>query len=362
MSNLKKRNSSFELLRIISMFMIVIHHFTYHGTMWSQYSSTNHAFNAAGAYFVLLGKTGVDIFVMLGAYFLVDKRFNFRRPISLILTTLLYSFTIFLIIYSCLPKLLEPTHMTLLKALLPFPIPNGYWFVNSYIFMLICMPFLNKIINSFSKRRIKQLIITLTILWSIVPTLLAILPTKPDFSTDSIGFSGGTFFLLLYLIGAYIKKNGRDIRTSKSLFYLVCIIIFSVFLTSLGVQTRQSFKVLSLVSTIFNPISLIVAIFIFSFFTKFNFHSVLINYISGSMFGVYLIHDNTFLRPYIWKQLVNASKITQANSFISFALVSSIEVFVICLMIDIIFRRILLKWPLKELTQLISNLFTKIFK
>ena len=67
----KKRNFSFELLRVFSMFFIVAHHYAFYGT----FNRTNFVFSHVSALRVnlillFLGKVAVDIFVMIGAYFL----------------------------------------------------------------------------------------------------------------------------------------------------------------------------------------------------------------------------------------------------------------------------------------------------
>ena len=66
---IKKRNSSIELLRILSMFLIVIHHYAVHGTL-PCYSSFNPSISASlriNLFLHVLGRLGVVIFVMIGA-------------------------------------------------------------------------------------------------------------------------------------------------------------------------------------------------------------------------------------------------------------------------------------------------------
>lgn len=124
MSVKKTRNSSFELLRILSMFAIVIHHFALKSTLDGSFYSLKYA-NALkiNLFFHYLGKLGVVIFVMIGAYFLCNKKFNFRRPISLTVITAFYSFAIYLIIKATLPEFVWGND-TLTRILLPFPLPS----------------------------------------------------------------------------------------------------------------------------------------------------------------------------------------------------------------------------------------------
>lgn len=59
--NLMKRNSKFELLRILSMVMIIMSHYQLYGKVRFEYSKI----------LAPLGQIGVGIFVMISAYFLV---------------------------------------------------------------------------------------------------------------------------------------------------------------------------------------------------------------------------------------------------------------------------------------------------
>ena len=122
-----RRNSSFELLRIISMFAIVLHHYAYHGTFnWHQYSIANLPTLRINMIILLFGKLGVDLFVILGAYFLSQKSYSVRRPIKLVTITVFYSFLIFGLLKLLFPKSVDET---VSQLLLPIPLPSGYWFV-----------------------------------------------------------------------------------------------------------------------------------------------------------------------------------------------------------------------------------------
>ena len=65
------RNSAIELLRIISMIMIVFHHFAVHGgfDFGASLSPTHFWYN-----FILMGgKIGVNVFVLISGYYLIDN-------------------------------------------------------------------------------------------------------------------------------------------------------------------------------------------------------------------------------------------------------------------------------------------------
>ncbi len=68
----RHRQSNIELLRIISMILIVAHHFSVHGGF--DFSSTSFSVNRLYIQFLAMGgKIGVDIFVIISGYFLITS-------------------------------------------------------------------------------------------------------------------------------------------------------------------------------------------------------------------------------------------------------------------------------------------------
>jgi hypothetical protein len=92
-----------------------------------------------------------------------------------------------------------------------------------------------------------------------------------------------------------------------------------------------------------NPIIIIQTISFFLIFTTFNFKSKIINKISKTTLGVYLIHDNDFVRVRIYRILkINNGPIT-SYSFILYILIISIFIFTVCSIIEMI-RQLIFKF------------------
>ena len=74
----------------------------------------------------------------------------------------------------------------------------------------------------------------------------------------------------------------------------------------------------------------------FIYFIDVKFKSKLINFISSSVLGIYLIHENDLLKRYIWRGIFpNAN---YANFPYIHALIKVLCIFIICLIIDVIKR------------------------
>lgn len=361
MTKRSSRNSSIELLRILSMFAIVIHHYALKSTLdWNPYYQKYSGALKVNVFLHYFGKLGVVIFVMIGAYFLCEKRFNFKRPVNLMVITAFYSFLIYIILKLAFPEGIWGND-SLIRVLLPFPLPSGYWFVYAYIVMLFAMPFLNIIINNLSRKKLLLLIVGLIILWSLLPIGINLFSDKPDTTVDDFGYTPATYFFLIYFVSAYIRKySGRILNSKKYTAWssVVCLVLAS--LISMAAINQKTFNGITDLFDVDSPLALITAIFIFSYFKNNHFESRIINYIAGSMFGVYLIHENSFMRPILWQRIFSSIKYADSGlHYLLFGLLGSTIVFIGAILIDIVIRRIIFNNLLNSITEIVSKLLKK---
>lgn len=360
----KSRNSSIELLRIFSMFAIVMHHYAVKSTLnWDPYYQKYSGALKVNVFLHYFGKLGVVIFVMIGAYFLCEKKFNFKRPINLMVVTAFYSFLIYFILKLWFPQGIWGND-SLIRVLLPFPLPSGYWFVNAYIVMLFAMPFLNIIINNLSRQKLLLLITGLVILWSFLPIGIQIFNSKPDTSVTDFGYTSVTYFFLIYFVSAYIRKYSGKLLDSKKITALCSIIclVLAILLSMMAVN-QKIFNGMVAIFDLNSPLALINGVFIFSFFKNIHFENKIINYVAGSMFGVYLFHENSFMRPIIWQRTF--SSILYANSwfkYLAFGLLSSLIVFVCATILDILLRRVVFSKVIKKIENYLVKLLSRLVK
>lgn len=88
------RSSNFELLRIFCMLSIVAVHYVWHG------GSAASGSNIAAAYFLgNFAQIGVACFVLIGAWFLIDKEFSITRIFNLSKQITFYSLSIALLLF-----------------------------------------------------------------------------------------------------------------------------------------------------------------------------------------------------------------------------------------------------------------------
>ena len=328
----KERNSSLELLRIISMILIVGYHYSLHGfdRTLLDYNYNKYILDIL----MIGGKLGVNCFVLISAYFMIESKITLKKLMKLWIEVWFYSVTILIIFYIWL----APNNFIGLKALVKniFPvIYSQYWFITDYIVLMILSPYLNKFIKMIGKDVQQKLILVLIFMWSIIMMV---------FPKSDLGFSNLGWFILLYLIASYIRLyinvSSNYKCHLKRLFigfaiYLVSILIFNLVGNMLNNKFLLKYSVY-----LANPKSLLLLFIsvelLMMFLSMKKWSNKFINVIATATLGVYLIHDNNFVRPYLWKHLLNNQSMYHSEYLIIHAICSIILVYVICTIIDLL--------------------------
>ncbi|AVK61405.1 hypothetical protein C5Z25_06310 [Lactobacillus sp. CBA3605] len=313
---MKTRNSAFELLRIIAMYLIVL----YHATFWGPLNtitelSVNRGFTQL---FAVGGKLGVNLFVMISGYFLIQSHVTPKKLIPMWKQVFTYSagfFVLFLIINHG-----HFQFMALLRGLLPV-IFNEYWFVTTYIMLYLLAPYLNQLIKSLSRVALLKLVALLTGLTSILPSIF-----QNQTAVSELGW-----FILLYVIAAYLRLYGIPTSLASNqrswLFLGGSAFILAGSILTMDLLGRRwpvfQGKELHFAGQE-SILLLLLAIAIFIRFMQLKpFSNSLINRLATLTFGVYLIHDNEFIRPLLWQHWV-PEKTFYASAFYPLHLLLSV--------------------------------------
>ena len=241
---------------------------------------------------------------------------------------------------------------------------SAYWFVTGYIVLMVLSPFLNKFIKSLSKSSFIMLMFVLLVIWAVFPSVTPTFidgPVATMFAGYSFQYVPIIWFVILYFIGSFIKLHVEiDKFSFKNLIlafsismiitYVVACIIgyYDIILPAdknlhmfLGFPIEGLYDDrLFMWPALENKIFLFVAsLTLFMIFLKRKeFSNKYINYIAGSAFGVYLIHDNLLLRPYLWNNLLHVPSYYFSPYLFLFMIGSIFGVYIICTGIDIVRR------------------------
>ena len=268
-----ERESNFELLRLVSMYFIVL----YHLLMWLVLDDPS-AIPLKSFWLPL--HIGVICFVLISGYFRI--RPSVKGAFRLI--GVFFVFSLPEIVYGCIHA--NDWHEVLHSLL--FISHSHYWFVKSYIGLYLFSPLINKFLL-YSSRREQWYLLFVSMLVSVYFGMLS----KTSLYNDGKNIIN---FLLIYQIGHFLKEYKPFWERISIWFYLGIYLLFNVGLivvywfyggSWLGDQIwRFSFPYNS-------PLLLFNAIILFLVFGKLSFRSRSVNVVARGCFAVYLIHEST---------------------------------------------------------------------
>lgn len=331
MKEKKVRDSNLELMRVFCMVIIILSHYVYHGGLLFETLSVNQIF---AQLLKIGGKLGVTCFVLISAYFLVDSEFSIKNIFRLCLQVTFYSIIVLIV------KIVIGdgySFKEVVKSIFA-PIYDVYWFPTAYIGMYFCFPLLNIIVNKLGVKLLKVLVF-FTVVFGF---------THFCFLGSGFLYSNLTWFLYLYLWGAYIKKNCVKVLEKNAGLIagisVLCIWGLSIILNLVGICLGNAtiVKYAYYFSDITSPLIISAGVGMFVVFKNLKLRTnKWINYGGAITFSVYLLHDNPFFRDILWKDIFKTQKFYNANivSLVGHMLIVVVSLFFVSALIEIIRKK-----------------------
>lgn len=346
------RMANFDMLRNISMLMIVIIHALTHGRI------LDNLIPATFEYYVIytlygLTMTSVNCYVLISGYFMYssDKKYSLllKKVIALIVKTFFYSVGIYLLLFAF--GICDSPRYGFFNMVTPV-IHRQYWFITIYIGMYLITPFLNIGIRAMEKKAHIQCICIMAILYSFIPTFFHVkgwLGSEEGYSVS--------WFILLYLISSYIKKYNENISMKKKVLAYVGSILLLPF-SKMAVLTLSGLPYLNSLdnncfvkdSDIFyafaSPPVLIASVAIFLIFKSVSVRkeslSRLMIKIAPHTLAVYLIHNHQDIKSFLWNT-TNIERQMHKPFLILYLVFVCIVIFSCCVVTDFILKFIFIK-------------------
>lgn len=275
----KERTSNFELLRIVSMCGIIAIHYL-SGTLGGM--AENAVFPEFSWFFSQFINSVacplVNCFVLISGYFLIDKsKFGIRKVLDLVIISGFYGIVGYLIGVATNNAVWSMKGLFL--SLFPF-FDGRRWFVETYIILILLVPFINKTLRELDKNSFRILLFVQLSIFCVWYSFGLSSPVLDD------GY-GITNFITLYLLGAYFNLFGSEsffLKLSKG--KLMAGYVFSSLLTFALSYFIYPFG--------YAFITIIISsICIFCFFAKLDIGcNKRINAVSSAAFDVYFVHSD----------------------------------------------------------------------
>ena len=289
---MKTRQSNLELLRIIGILMIVMMHFCSQGGIAAN-GSLPIALLTSG------GRIAVNLFLLIGCWFMVDTSFRPERVVKLYLQVAFYSIPITLLM---LVLGEAGGFRNVLQGLVPF-FGRSVWFASAYISLIFLSPFLNKVFL-LPLYALRKLVLLLSVLFVIVSTI-------PNFSpVDYI--ADFTWFCVIYIFTGWAKRDHFFERLGNKWGCLALSILMYCVLCALTCWGSLGGLANYWTANIKSGPAFAIAIFTFAFFLKLDIGSIKgINFAARSVFAVYIIHQIPAFVHYEWRTLFRAEWLAQ---------------------------------------------------
>lgn len=326
------RNVGIEVLRVVSMFMVVFLHVLNHGIDYPKLKlfSINWFF---GWFIEALCYCAVNIYAMISGYVMVNSKTRVARLIILWFEVLFYS-----VISEIILKILFPNEVgvkDIVKAVVPV-CSQQFWSFTAYFAMFWFIPVFNWIVHNLELKKFRYLIYALLTIFGFVPWVSEI------FGTTAFGVAEGYTALwlsILYLVGAGIRVYGfsafslRKREHSASWFLNTALLSGGLIFLSKIVLTILTVKILerefgtAQFYSYLSPLVVLEALLLLCFFSRLKIENGEFWIKVGKLtFGIYLVHQTRLFGHYVWpifKGYIDANPFT----FLFVVIVGAIAIF-----------------------------------
>lgn len=290
-----KRDSNFELLRIISMFLVLVVHADFLSLGYPTLTELNSQpiIVLAKGLFESISIICVNLFILISGYFMI--KLHWSKFLSYIYQCLFYSiciYVIFVLIGLCDLNLSN----TLQTFLIGWFMKNQ--FISNYLALMLLSPLINIIFDEGGYSKIRIGMAGFAFVAFIMNWLIPV---------QGGGFLGGysiIHLVFIYCLGSFIRLSPTlKCLNFKAYVYALLYIVFVV-VNTLFFYCIFKYNLPWNVWGYNSPLVVFGSLVVFMFFKTINIHSSIINFLAQSSFAVFLLHTNYFIFPY-FKKYVN---------------------------------------------------------
>lgn len=339
-----------EFLRVLCMFFIVGWHAVMHGAFGARlvpvvpYADTPMGelnLLLLNLLFYLTG-VAVDTYVLITGYFLVNARFRWQKVCSVWTQAWFYSALLVGVAALCFPDELSAERIVL--SLLPLVPGQDYWFVTAYLGLLVLSPYLALVATSLGRKEYRN---GLLVLGMMVLSFSKYLPYGNHY------YSPLLLFIFLFFIAGYIRRFRPSFRLWGKERYGALYLAGCAGLALLTTAAEWGLYRQEGTFVFFTPsnkgFSLPLACCLFLWALRFRVRRLWMRQLvrlAPYTFGVYLMHDGTLMRTFLWDRLFVLRNHLGEWWLVPCLLAVVVGVFAVCAAIDALRAALFRRWPL----------------
>lgn len=271
-----KRESNLELLRIVSMMLVLLVHYVGTVSITPETLHHNGLLSVSITLFHSLSVVCVNCFILISGYFGITWKLKS-------FLSLLYQIIFWLIIVYVFSSFLG--HEYKFYGLLEIGKYFGErWFVPAYLGLYMLSP----VINAYTSQSDSKTLGRFILLFYVYSTVIGYFLHSREFDEGMSVIS----LVGLYLIGAFLKKADLKIFNLKASYNLITYLMLALLLTSMNLALLYCGINKSPLGYL-NPLVIAMSIYLFLFFQKLKIGYIkAINWIAASSFAVFLLHHH----------------------------------------------------------------------
>ena len=315
------------------MLMIVAHHFSVHGGF--SFPPDKITVNRLWQQFIFMGGSlGNDIFVLLSGYFLINSSvINYHRIFKLWIKILFYSVVIYSVFVFCGAETFS------LKNAISSAMPitrTQWWFASTYFVMYLLHPYMNIFLRTLNLEDYRKFLAVTGFYWCIITTL-----THSNFGANNL-----INFMFVYSLAGYFRLWDEKSGSIRFIWYGVLGIAINfvsvLLLDIIGMYVLfAGQRALYFCNGMLRPMVILSSLCLFLGFRRLNIlHSKIINLLASAAFGVYLIHDNRFVSPFLWYKVFHNASFQDSPYLIPYTIAVIFTVYIVCTLIELLRSKI----------------------
>ena len=354
-----QRNYGIDLLRIVSMFFVLVLHCLGHGGVLANARLFSSQYNVAWL-LETAGYCAVNCYALISGYVGLNSRSRLSSLIMLWLQVAFYN-----VGFSFVEMLWLDQGFVweiFLEALHPVS-SRAYWYFTAYTGMFFFIPLLNAAVQNLERKQLEGSLVGILILFSVYVAL-----QKTDVFLLNHGYHA-LWLMIMYVLGAYLRKYNAFENMKAFVWVLVygamVLLSWGVLLLNTHRNTVNPDRNYVNLVEFTSPTMMVAAVALLQFFSRVRISGLaekVIRFVAPLTFSVYLIHDNALLRDeFMIDQFIDLAFYPIHRMLLKLGFIC-VVLFIACITVDHI-RSLLFRWlRLRKIAELPEKLLAGIRK